>query len=838
MARAANTTEIRQLASQVVDDLASGLSVLLTGLPGSGRSHIARLVAQDLGRLHINAVMMRGNSLLVDRPLAALNLSDPKGQEARATAGASPMSYAADRLEALVDQSKSVIIIDDADEVDSTTAGLIANMRGRRKVPLLVIAISDADPGDVVDKLVSAAQPGVAVKLNGMSFEGVTRMVNRMLDGPISADALSMIATLSGGLPGLIESIVQLGSRDGRLVRQKGTWVAPGGDLWDPGLRFSLLPLLRGLDRDDIDFLVQVADGRVTEATRGEPVRRLTQRGILCHDQMSPGGYVFPPVLAEWLRRDGYQSQTATDRSSLAAIDMGRWPTNLTGAEAAALTDRIRTHWYSEVTRLWRDWNGDRGPRTAIPLLMALFSGGANDDRIDVVFDKTNQVLADHGDDPAAVVEYRSLGAIYRAMWRSDLAGGLSDLSQLRQTYPDMAGYAAGWALRLTLACRGVPEEADMALVDSQGLTSDILTAARIEILVAQGRVRDAAEQLAQFDPTHEPSQLVREILEELILVLGDQPAAGVELAIKRLWGCLMRLDVTAISGHAYAAGLGMCLLGRFDELSSIVEIMYRLGDSNVFQNRYKTGLFMLGSFVSGWQGRGDYAHNLARQAESLRVTRGPFPGMTANYYDDWPTDRLWDLVDDLLERGYLASAVFLAVPAAEVDSGSGRAKVLIKRAAGAQSPVLRALGHYVANLVSGDLGQYGATVEELRGTCGPLDVTRATVSWALGLRERGDLAGWLARTVDAWNESTGISGPCDGLFARLVEAVGLTEREAEVAHLASDGLSSQEIADKMGVATRTIEAHLHSVYRKAGVNSRDQLRQLADTWLTLPVAD
>ncbi len=64
-----------------------------------------------------------------------------------------------------------------------------------------------------------------------------------------------------------------------------------------------------------------------------------------------------------------------------------------------------------------------------------------------------------------------------------------------------------------------------------------------------------------------------------------------------------------------------------------------------------------------------------------------------------------------------------------------------------------------------------------------------------------------------------------------LVEApghpAGLTSREAEVAGLASTGLSDREIADRLVLSVRTVETHLTRAYRKLGVGSR---RGLADS--------
>jgi DNA-binding NarL/FixJ family response regulator len=51
-----------------------------------------------------------------------------------------------------------------------------------------------------------------------------------------------------------------------------------------------------------------------------------------------------------------------------------------------------------------------------------------------------------------------------------------------------------------------------------------------------------------------------------------------------------------------------------------------------------------------------------------------------------------------------------------------------------------------------------------------------------------------------------------------------LTERQLEVVRCAAAGSSSTEIAEHLGLSTRTVEGHLQAAYDKLGVHTRTRL--------------
>ena len=55
-----------------------------------------------------------------------------------------------------------------------------------------------------------------------------------------------------------------------------------------------------------------------------------------------------------------------------------------------------------------------------------------------------------------------------------------------------------------------------------------------------------------------------------------------------------------------------------------------------------------------------------------------------------------------------------------------------------------------------------------------------------------------------------------------------LTTREREVVHLAATGNSNVEIADRLGISSRTAETHRANLMRKLGLHSQTELIRYA----------
>jgi DNA-binding NarL/FixJ family response regulator len=77
---------------------------------------------------------------------------------------------------------------------------------------------------------------------------------------------------------------------------------------------------------------------------------------------------------------------------------------------------------------------------------------------------------------------------------------------------------------------------------------------------------------------------------------------------------------------------------------------------------------------------------------------------------------------------------------------------------------------------------------------------------------------------------------PAPGKPVRQKPPETLSERELDVIKLATRGLSNQDIADKLCLSLRTVQAHFSHIFNKLQVSSRTEavVRALKEGWVTL----
>ena len=133
--------------------------------------------------------------------------------------------------------------------------------------------------------------------------------------------------------------------------------------------------------------------------------------------------------------------------------------------------------------------------------------------------------------------------------------------------------------------------------------------------------------------------------------------------------------------------------------------------------------------------------------------------------------------------------------------------------------------------------------VEVLEGSETRLDYAYALYALGRAQREAGaDASGETLRVALDLAEQCGARALARDALAELHAAgsrprrprlegpESLTEREADIAELASSGMTNSEIAEHLVVTPRTVAFHLGNVYRKLGISGRGELTAALDS--------
>jgi DNA-binding CsgD family transcriptional regulator len=200
---------------------------------------------------------------------------------------------------------------------------------------------------------------------------------------------------------------------------------------------------------------------------------------------------------------------------------------------------------------------------------------------------------------------------------------------------------------------------------------------------------------------------------------------------------------------------------------------------------------------------------------------------------------------DDLVCFSWaLVELVEAAVREGRTDEAAGALTCLSRRTQASGTDWSLGIEAGARALVHGDEAAYRESIERLTGTRGAVHLARSQLLYGEWLRRenrRADAREHLRAAHEAFARF-GAEGFADrarrelhaiGEVARPVDGNprdALTSQEAQVARLAREGRTNPEIGAQLFISPRTVEYHLHKVFRKLDVTTRRELREaLAD---------
>jgi len=86
-------------------------------------------------------------------------------------------------------------------------------------------------------------------------------------------------------------------------------------------------------------------------------------------------------------------------------------------------------------------------------------------------------------------------------------------------------------------------------------------------------------------------------------------------------------------------------------------------------------------------------------------------------------------------------------------------------------------------------------------------------------------------RDFDALSQIVEVTDRFEDTCEAIAERFGLSSREAEILAFALRGRSSERIAQELVISKSTVDTHLRRIYAKAGVHSRQELLDLAESY-------
>ncbi|MDR1768848.1 MAG: LuxR C-terminal-related transcriptional regulator, partial [Propionibacteriaceae bacterium] len=743
-----------------------------------------------------------------------------------------------------------VLIVEDAEHLDIESIGAIAAARSRSPFTILATSRRGRPQAAAVGLMTKRIRPIWRINMEPMRFDALHSFVHELLPGVVDSNTVARLATASGGLPSLVRSLVAAARDDGRLVTENEQWRIDG-PLYSPLMAESMRPLIEVLDDEQfigLSKLAMMGSMMIGEAERNigfDVLNALDDYGLLqvSHGIDGPVVSVFPPIVGDFLRDENGATRVLFLRSELdhSGLPMD-WATSRRDevlSQPSVLSSRIWEHWHAEAATLAEAWRAEPTPEHAVPLLAALHATAASDKEMRTIVERTKM----DGSNTYWRIRLGMWLAIQRAVNGADLAGAIKLVEEMAVAAGSTDSLIDTAVGHLRFLEDRVPDWEAIDKTDQDPFTQEVQTLLEVECKLAEGMVDDALDLLKDYDPEEHGYADHAPIYYGLALLLSGRLEEGVAWAQRQLVLAEEKLLPGQMQAHGYVAAFGLALQGRYGEVDRIASTVLTLTGVSTLYEHFLSGLLVLSAISSSWTGRTDYAHKLADQALPFGKL-GPFPCMLSSVAPALVCGRgpeaaheVWQAAEDRLDRGYVASAIFLAAGAVELGPDPQRAAKINKAAQRTQSELLRSLGFYAWASSTMDIDAMRASIVDLDRTNTSIHVLRAKVRLAMALRSKGELQASSKAADEAWSSMDIPEEVRRSIFGPLVEAVDLSPRELEIANLLTQGAVPAEIAIELDVSVRTVESHVSNIYRKVGVSSRSRLKAIMATWLSPAVA-
>ncbi|MDZ8171320.1 helix-turn-helix transcriptional regulator [Microbacterium xanthum] len=816
----------------------AGGSVVVVGTPGSGRSFLLDHIRTALERDGHAPLVIRTGRTLSSVPFGCL--------EAAPDTRAADLREAPDRPSGLTDTDPVIVIVDDADLLDSDTARSLTARAYRKEVVILAaIAAGSLRLGESFDSpLADLWAHGIAqrIDLRDLTVDEAFDLIDASTTArPLDKATRAKIVSLAGGSRALLTEAVSYAAQARDAGRDPLTCLREV----PPTSRFGELLIARAAELSGPHTEVLATLGRVAGIEFVDAIRFLPEDDVeelislgLVFDAGAPSRHLFAhPLIARAASRRCRVGEVRArlDLMIRRMLDAGgSWWSEAIACELARRRHRGDLELESPpredllrraIVDAARAANDDAQPAVAIAYA-ATAPPVERPDHLDIEVQHASALLEGHPSRHAV----DAFSTSFRRERRLD---------------PDAAGVAAECAIqqrgRLSrpLSPLVLLTAANAALLDmrwsiaeayarcaTEHPTSDATSAkesafVRAMSLCVRGRLDRASQVLAGTDAvtTTTPRQEGADAVGRLIVLCGralGMQVNGIEVESMR--------DRLRREGVRAAAADDRLALVWLNHLAALV--FAGLGDAGGAAREARLALIRGASFrLSPWS-----SVTLMYVARALALL-----GDTSAAREIWDATATPSAMRFTLVRhaALMAEAGILEAEGRHQDAVTRtRAAVALAELAG--TPLLTAWGVYQAvalgDRTENDMTRLSAIAITIEGEMG-----ETLRTWAQQITsgaapdsplDRLRLAGpWAAPLVPG--PARRARGHAIPLPPGTENDTGLTRREREIAQLAAEGMNNREIAEHLYLSVRTVESHVYQARMKVGARSRRELGRM-----------
>ncbi|MBT2391990.1 helix-turn-helix transcriptional regulator [Streptomyces sp. ISL-1] len=188
--------------------------------------------------------------------------------------------------------------------------------------------------------------------------------------------------------------------------------------------------------------------------------------------------------------------------------------------------------------------------------------------------------------------------------------------------------------------------------------------------------------------------------------------------------------------------------------------------------------------------------------------------------------DILGDAAADAQRQGMWTLESQLLSDIARLGDPASVANRLTELAKLCDGQFVAARAEHASALTEHDPGRLADVSARLEALGTPLLAAEAATAAAEAYQGLGGVRAATAMSFRASNLAAQCEGARTPGLVRVDSAIPLTRREFDVALLASRGMASREIAERLVLSPRTVNNHLQRAYTKLGVTSRTELAE------------